>query len=248
MRPDGDHPPGHRGRLTVSGAAGISGSRPGRSPGCARRSGSARHGAGLLPGARPWAAEVEVALQDERRRKVRLLDPEDAHEPGRPQGRRPPLRRELCGTARSRGRKDPGGPAGGGYRPTCQSPDPDEDMTPLDGVQGRGDWPAGDATASPRPARGQSPSMSIFKCRSEKAPPHLRPGRRRHGDAGVGKFCFPWPPSTSDTVRWRRPDACAAPSSPRSQVFQAARGRSLSPPRRRISSRWFWAERLAAWA
>jgi len=45
-----------------------------------------------LPGARPWAVEVEVALQDERRLKMRLVDPEDAHEPGRPQGRRRPLR------------------------------------------------------------------------------------------------------------------------------------------------------------
>ena len=66
-------------------------------------------------------------------------------------------------------------------------------MMPLDGVHGPGRL-AGRRRNRFAPARaGAEPSMSFFKCRIEKAPPHPRAGRSRHGDARVGKLCFPGP-------------------------------------------------------
>ena len=88
----------------------------------------------------------------------------------------------------------------------------------------------------------------LTKKQPDETPHTLPAGRRRHGDAALGNSATLAPLSLRhrqvETFGRVRPH----PFHPDHQVFQAARGRSLSPPRRRTSSRWFWAERLAAWA
>lgn len=226
VRPDGDPPPGHRRRLTVRGAAGI--------PDLAREghrgvlAGVVRppRGAGHLlagRGGRGGAPE-RTAPQAEagRPRPATSLDVLKA------------LRRPLLVSFAeprdpwvAKARVDR--PAGGN-RPTCTSLDPVRIMTPSTACN------VGDASRSvtqprhPGPARGQSPSMSFFKfanvLKRLRAPARIAGVTVTQASENSASLAR----STSDTVRWRRPDACAAPRSPRSPSVSGGQGPQLVTP------------------
>lgn len=169
------------------------------------------------------------------------------------------------------GGKGQGGPAGRGESPDLYKSRSGEDHDALDGVQRRGRQPVGDATASPRPRAGAEPFHVLFQvCERPEAPPRPGADRRRHGDAGVRKLCFPGPLNlrhrpvetsgrvcrtqvTPITKCFRRPGAAAC--HPRGVGFRPdgfgprgwRPGRETSAAdRRREGRRWCAAERIRA--